>query len=490
MALTDKLTNIANAIRDKKKITYELSLDAMAEEIKDIDRLQPMTMYPDGYELDNGWLGNFAAQTAATYHFARFNGDEDFVYNANSSCFSNAEPRIRDTATRLTPIKQGDGTEKTDASTEGCARIDCSTYVGLALRGIPYEDSPYAWNPYDGQPDGSTWLPYNELPQIYEELEYNERREYEGWDFRWLDMQPEGQFNDIGFEGYSTIRTAADFGEFFFKNGKVLFDEKVEGVMTQDKINELLPQLKAGDLIFWASPGATENQQKRFRQISHIGIVAERTDKYFHVTNDGKSRQVVLYNNVNTAYAEMTLICRPNYTIGATRGIYPTSTNLLHYPWSYGFYKDYAKYEGGITVSLVPNYPDTLHVYGTATAATGISIRGDDSSDYNYIPLTPGVYELGGMENSGLAETASASLQLKCGSLTYNETDIKSRCAPVRFAITTTTKAYVRLYVPKGVTLDFQMIPRLRRIRDLTEGDYPANGGNNDNPIGPPSVLD
>lgn len=48
--------------------------------------------------------------------------------------------------------------------------MDCSTFVGLVLRGIPYENSPYANNP-------SSWYPEDII------YSYGDN----GWEYKELD---------------------------------------------------------------------------------------------------------------------------------------------------------------------------------------------------------------------------------------------------------------------------------------------------------------
>ena len=124
MTQADKFKEIADAIRVKTGGSDNIIANNFAAEIMSIDRLKPMTLFPTG--LNNGYYGNRAAQVAATYHLARALGQETFTYDQSGGVFSNSSS--------LT---------KTIRDEDGLARIDCSTFAGLVLRGITYESSPF-----------------------------------------------------------------------------------------------------------------------------------------------------------------------------------------------------------------------------------------------------------------------------------------------------------------------------------------------------------
>lgn len=459
MATTaEKFTEIANAIKVKTALTnsnqsklftddtYKIVANDFATKIMSIDRLRPMTLYPN--ELDNGYYGNQAAIIASTYHFARNTGTETFIYNSSSGIFGGTNPRVRDTASSLT--------DSSDASTEGYARIDCSTYISLVLRGINYDNSPYAQHPYDSSTEANNrWTPASELEDMYGN---------NGWEFRLIDRQPEGVFNNIGLDGCSTLRLAADFGEFFYKCGKVLYDSSVDDALTEDSAATLAKDLRPGDIILWAKDTANDLQKIRFRNISHIGMIAERTDRYFHVTSG--SGGVVLYGTFTSAYSDIALICRPDYRPNKTAGEVPIGVNVLHYPWSYSMSTRYE--ESGMTFSLDKDNIGTIHLSGTNTESFSVNIKGHTNNDCSYIKLTPGTYKLSGMGNTGIAGTGVA-LQLRNADGTDFSTAI--RCYDGNnptFTLTETTKVNVQLYIGAnngdGYTLDCDITPTLKRI--------------------------
>lgn len=453
----DKFEEIANAIKVKTLLTnsnqsklftdeaYKIVANEFASKIMDIDRLRPMTLYPD--ELDNGYYGNQAAIIASTYHFARNTGVDTFVYNSSNGIFGGTNPRVRDTASSLT--------DSSDISTTGYARIDCSTYISLVLRGIAYENSPYAQHPYDADVESNNrWIPSSDLDGMYGD---------DGWEFRLIDKQPSGVYNNIGLEGYSTLRTAADFGEFFYKCGKVIYDSYVDEALTEESAGTLAKSLKPGDIIFWAKDGADDVQKRRFRSISHIGMVAERTDRYFHVSGGST---VVLYGTFTSSYSDIALICRPDYRPSKVVGETPVGVNLLHYPWSYNMSTEYAS--NGMTFSLDKSDISAIHLSGTNANAFSINIKGHTNNDCSYLVLNPGTYELSGMDNTGV-ESEDVAILVKHSD--GSDFDVAIKCYAGNnptFTLAEDTKVHVQLYIGDnggaGYTFDCDIFPNLKRI--------------------------
>lgn len=415
MATTqEKMTSIADSIRIKTGKSDSIVANDFALEIASIDRLMPMTLYPDG--LDNGYYGNRAARVAATYHLARALKHDTFVYLSSAK----------------TPLSSG----KAIRTENGAAPIDCSTYAGLCLRGIPYENSPYVLS----KEPNATWNPSTQIAGMYGK---------DGWEFTCLDKQPLG-YSNIGIAGYRTIRTAADLGEFFYKYGYVIFDSKRDG----DPTAELKNLLKPGDLIFWSSPNALDNQKKRFRGISHIAIASENPTAYFEVTG---TSLVVQYEGLGSNYENVSLICRPDYRPkGKLAEETPVGINLIHYPWGYGAYGSFSKY--GLKLDTIDK--ETIHISGTATETANYGIKGLSNS-INSAVLSPGVYQLSGMENA--SKGAVLKLLHTDGSDFTPVIECSAGKNP-KFTITKETNVIVRLCVSSGVTLDCDIVPRLTRI--------------------------
>ena len=142
----EKFQAIAEAIRWKSHRTSTIVADNFAQEIKALPTYDYKISVPLPHlgqsNLDNAYA---AAKTAITYWNAKKCGTETFAYSDGSG-----------------PLK-GD-TSATLRNSGGQAVIDCSTFVGLVLRGIDYLSSPYygttatTCNPRDIKcKTGTTW---------------------------------------------------------------------------------------------------------------------------------------------------------------------------------------------------------------------------------------------------------------------------------------------------------------------------------------------
>lgn len=363
--------------------------------------------------------GNRAAQIASTYQLARALGHDGFEYSTNS-LFS------EDTA--------GDGYTVRNANGKGV--MDCSTFVGLCLRGIPYENSPFAiYNE-----SNEVWWPADELESMYGT---------EGWEFRDLDKQPAGKYNNIGISGYSSVRLAADYGEYFSNNGQVLFDADVNGTPTADLWKTL--ELQPGDLLFWSKADAAEEVQGRFKKISHVAIVSENTSHFLEVTTGDK---VVLYSSFEDKYEEISLICRPHY---GERQL-AVDENVLSYPWVYGALQASTIHD--IVCTTIDE--NTIHLSGTSTATINRRIKGNTETGMVFT-LPAGTYKLSGMNNTGVANS-SVSLQIKNIDGTDFETPIVCYAGnDPTFTIRKDTDIAVILHIDSGCILDCNITPALTR---------------------------
>jgi hypothetical protein len=411
----EKFKEIANAIRGVNDRTSEYTIVAnnFASEIKKLDP----RIIPYNGRFENGYYGVRAARIAATYYNARSTGVDTFKYSVNS-LFSSASGIVRD------------GSK---------ASIDCSTYVGLCLRGIPYEKSPYAL--YKGT--DARWTPATELESMYGT---------EGWEFRVLDAQPEGVNNNIGITGASTIRFAASLGEYFYKHGYVLYDSAIDGTLTD--IGSL--DLRPGDLIFESDTSNTA-VLGRFKSISHVLIVAENPSAFHHVTS---ATGVVLYGGLSSrTFDDIVLICRPDYRPRMPKEETPIGLNLLGYPWLN--LKD-TDTTNGLTFTV--DDMNTFTVNGTSTASLTYGLKGLTNSE-NHITLSPGVYELSGI--TGRTGT-SVALQLRKSDGTDFDTPVRYPTSDSTTNVVTIeeeTDVIVRFYCSSGKTFNNEKItPNLVRI--------------------------
>lgn len=214
----------------------------------------------------------------------------------------------------------------------GNGLIDCSTFIRLVLSGVDYLHSPYATgNPADGAP----------------------RKDLYGW--------ANEAFQSNG------LRYAADLAEYFFLTGRVL-----------DGLEDLRP----GDIIFHAKPGAINN---RFRCISHVSIVAENVYseiQYYNVTAQDK----VVVRSAWSSRDDYVFAARPNYEPARSYPALDESINLLMPPW-YGV--PTTKY--GCTMSVSAD-GRTLTAVGQPTASATFTLISEGHPMY----LLPGRYQLSG----------------------------------------------------------------------------------------------
>lgn len=450
-ALDAELTNIADAIRgvNGRSHSFKIRYGAFAEEVGKLD--PAITPYAGSFE--NGYYGIRAVKCAASYLAARVLGTDKFAYRTET-IFS-PSLLVRD---------------------NGYGRIDCSTFVGLCLRGITYENSPYAkykdtgttGADEDTDEDGSesdvtdadaidtgaeggdTWTPSTDLPSMYGT---------DGWEFRELDCQKDGLFNDIGLTGYSTIRSAADLGQYFYKHGRVLYDVRAHGVIGEEEssfgaVSEL--EMRPGDLVFWSRrDNDNETVLGRFMSISHVAMVAEDTDDYYHVTGNQEKygQRVVWYTKFGSdsghPISDLVLVVRPDYRPHKPKEETPIGMNLLGYPWTQSRKAEFTT--NGVTYTLVDEH--SLIANGTGTTGASFGLKGISNTE-DHITLSPGVYELSGIE--GMTGTYFA-LQVRYADGTDFDTPIRQPHISTNtntFTLAEETDVIVRLWVFANKVLD------------------------------------
>ena len=463
----EKFADIAKAIRnvngrvDKHKI---IANDFVSE----INKLDPeINTY--SFYVDEGYGGRRAVECAKSYYHARIFGKDKFTYSVtNAFSKPNKDGGIR-------TVRDND-----------CAQIDCSTFISLCLRGIHYENSPYAKLNEDTQEieKRDSWKPAEELFSMY--ATYPELDSE--WIFRTLDKQEKYhrdgvtvKFTDLGIDNFSSIRTAAHIGEYFYKNGYVVYDRIKDGEI--EDANELLNffELKPGDLIFWSNEESTSTESLgRFRSITHVAMVSEEPNAYYHVTGTkGRYDQAVVKfnffdNNNPDADAEshldddshtfemLTLICRPDYRPKISNET-PKGHNLLSFPWAC-CYEQYRNKEATSTSYLTVNtdYGITFKIKnshdivitGTSTEGFNTNWKGSWREYYKEVlRLTPGTYELGGINGEKWTKTTFALQILKEDGSDFS-TPVRypfDENSTNRFTITENTNIRVRSYIGAGV---------------------------------------
>ena len=138
--------------------------------------------------------------------------------------------------------------------------IDCSTYIGLLLRGIPYEKSPYKGLTGAGLPGPGMTAP--------------NRAEYS-----WA-MDPGAVKLSVNpDEAPKPLRTASQLAEWLEKQNLAI------------QLEPDLSNVEPGDIIFWAKTRATGEylRPRRYRKISHIAVCCSKLPQPETVTASDKA---------------------------------------------------------------------------------------------------------------------------------------------------------------------------------------------------------
>ena len=293
----EKFTAIANAIRGKSHRTSTIVANNFAQEISSLPIYSYQIANPLkhlGYSnLDNAY---HAVKTAMTYWNAKNSGDETFAYVDGSG-----------------PLK-GD-TSATLRNSSGNAVIDCSTYIGLVLRGRGYFSSPY---------HGTTATTYN--PRNVTCLTGSQT-----WTEPYLDLQSNRYSGPPTFpwytyktnDGHYRAITASDIAQYYDSMGLFWYASE----------NRLAPQV--GDLCFFYkenNDGAL-TYPNRFLGISHIGIMTS-PEHYLNATDYASSGNLIRTAvSVRAPFA----YARPFYgalTDGSTTTLSSNGIDLIPNNWS------------------------------------------------------------------------------------------------------------------------------------------------------------
>jgi hypothetical protein len=310
---TDKLQQIANAIRASSGETEQIQAAIFYQKILQLKRYRwadsaPTYCEPRALE---------AVDVAKSYWIARASGRK-FVYSGGATFL--------------------DGAPLNNASGQGL--IDCSTYIHLVMRGIPYQKSPYV--------NTSANATYNAS-----DLATNTA-------YTWADDHIRSSHTLGGM-----VRYAADLAAYYWAAGRAFTDASLR---------------KPGDLIFHST-----HQNNRFMSISHVSIVSDDIDQFYNVTDLSKTVVRTNYANRN---ADIVFFARPDYErIPQQTYTFDPNHNYLAYPWIFG---NSNTYPSGVTATASESGVTTA--CSGATAATVIPLV---SSNYPlYLPA--GTYQLSG----------------------------------------------------------------------------------------------
>lgn len=287
------------------------------------------------------WSGAYAnefVKVARSYWDAKISGKVSFTYSSGNAIF---EGKLTDS--------------------NGNCYIDCSTYTLLPLLGIDFNHSPYA--KVTGQPN-----------KTIDETTIVNRSDY-SFDFSSLLSQSTANYSS------GRIRYAADLAEYFYLQGRVI------------PIDEVMP----GDLTFHVATysDGTYHINNRFKNISHVGIVAE--EKYIQRNSSGKVTYFEYYNvtsitgvvirTESTARDDIVFCCRPDYT---PKSAISEVSNINLLPKAY--------HNGDVGITTLNDVQFNVNVEGqiTTTGQPSASTTFYLTSKSYPIYLKKGTYELTG----------------------------------------------------------------------------------------------
>lgn len=249
--------------------------------------------------------------------------------------------------------------------------IDCSTFIGLMLRGIPFELSPYAYREYlppapedpdsesDDDPDQSQdqddgdekkpetygWHWDHELPNGYR---FPDRNPMYNWS---IDLYQQEMEESVGGE-VKPIRNTGQMAEWMENQGWAI---------------EMQPgfrNLQPGDIVFWAKTGKDGNfiRKNRYRNISHVAVCYSVMDAPADVTVSAKTDVTVSALNVATAKAWLesnyhdyvAANANATFLISYANNVWTISrkTVKLEGVWQYGDTKTISLADIGVTATV------------------------------------------------------------------------------------------------------------------------------------------
>lgn len=394
-----------------------------------LDTVRKFNNYIGGSE----YYGCHVADVARSYHLARKNGKAQFRYSQSKGIFNNG---------LLT-------------DEEGRCYLDCSMFAGLVLRGIEFKDTPYI--DVIGKPNRH--LNHLGLYQsIIKELCDNSRHK---WANKYLDRQTHKDLKDIGVEGFTSIRNAAQLAEYYYGQGYTLYEYEIGSSPTQ------LPKgLLPGDLIFWSKESGSNNQKTRFKAITHVGIVGRDTTKYYQVTgySDERVTDTVFYSSIAEHLEEISLIIRPNYN--------PIDTSLpLKMELLTRFSFDSCQINSSITndgVKYSPNIEGGFDIERVSTSSQG-SVFYILNKSNGGIKLTKGTYKLTGCPTNSNASSNQSTrdwgIMIKSFDGTIiNDTEgveVIDKGNGCTFTLTSDKDVYIYFYMGANLNGTFTCVPSL-----------------------------
>lgn len=353
-----KFTNIANSIRAKTRRTNTLiannfatEINSMALPVENYKWTHPRLMNSSGDNQSN-YDGAMAAVVAAiSYWNAKAGGTKSFSYSDGNGALKGS-------------------TSATVNNSSGAGVIDCSTYIGLVLRGYDFAKSPYGTNfTASGTVDPRT-LTYNAGQNNFEE--------------RYFDNQ---SLANVSYTSYLDsnskyrILSAADIAAYYESLGLLFFPGQIT--------------VRPGDLCFFYKENADGSltYPNRWRGISHIGIMTDK-DYYLNTTDYPSAG-----NLIRTKVSARTPFCyaRPFYGVdngkSASNSLSNNGINLFPNVWA-GL-KNGSQTINSLSITTNMNSNGAMSCSGQASS--GFSKDLVSSSCPLYLPA--GTYKISGTVN-------------------------------------------------------------------------------------------
>lgn len=349
----EKFTAIANAIRGKSHRTSTIVADNFPKEIEALPMYDYKISGPlprlGQSNLDNAYE---AVKASISYWNAKKCGIETFAYSDGSG-----------------PLK-GD-TSATLRNSSGQAVIDCSTFVGLVLRGIDYLSSPYygttatTCNPRDIKcKTGTTWA------ETYLDLQ----------GARYAGPPTFPAYTHLTEDNHYRVITASDIAQYYESLGLLWY------------ANDTSMAPRVGDICFFykESSDGSLTYPNRFLGISHVGIMTD-PEHYLNATDYPSAGNLI---RTATSARPPFAYARPFYgalTTGTVDTLTTSGVDLVPDVWS-----DLAQGSTTINGAAVTLNKKSFNI--TAKPSSGFARDIVSAACPLYLPA--GTYHLSGVVNN------------------------------------------------------------------------------------------
>lgn len=261
--LNSEIKNNSNKIQTNTNKINENSnkIDSLIENVEEhtilIDEMYDTLemVSENNSERNNQTLVSECIGVARSYYLARYNDNQEptFNYNVNGT--------VLDT--------------NYDVNGENKNSIDCSTFIGLLLRGIPFKKSPYGKLFTDNGPllddndGGNETGNHDEYDDIYNGNAWDPMNIVANKDYSWsINPMDYKLKKNINSSELYPVRTASQLAQWMYERGWAI------------PLDTTFTNLEPGDIIFWAKrQGGEYIQPNRYKKISHVAICISKYDR-------------------------------------------------------------------------------------------------------------------------------------------------------------------------------------------------------------------